>query len=233
MRSFSLLPMHKLKLAIFDLAGTVIEDHGEVVSSFVDALAAHGIGVGSEELAEFKGAAKREVIRYFGWRKRNEALSNEAVEAVYDDFVRLVNGRYEEQLAPIAGAEDVFESLRKRGMQLALTTGFGKPTLELVVRRLGWQEWFAAAVSSDEVVAGRPAPYLIFRAMEHCRCRAVHEVLNVGDTPLDLQSAANAGVALNVGVLTGMYRRERLICEPQDALLASVADLPTLLTQRE
>ena len=183
----------------------------------------------SEELAEFKGGAKREVIRFFGWRKRNEPLSDAAVEAVYGDFVRLVNGRYEEQLAPIAGAEEVFESLRKRGMQLALTSGFGQATVELVVRRLGWQEWFSAMVSSDEVAVGRPAPYLIFHAMERCRCRSVREVVNVGDTPLDLQSAANAGVGLNVGVLSGQFRRERLLSEPQDALLASVADLPTLL----
>jgi phosphoglycolate phosphatase len=225
--------MSELKLAIFDVAGTVIEDHGEVVSSLVDALAAHGIRVNSEELIEFKGAAKREVIRFFGWRKRNEPLSDSAVEAVYGDFVSLVNCRYEEQLAPIEGTEDVFESLRKRGIQLALTTGFGRPTLELVVRRLGWHEFFGATISSDEVEVGRPAPYMIFRAMERCRCRSVHEVLNVGDTPLDLQSAANSGVALNVGVLSGHYRRERLLCEPQDALLASVADLPTLLAQRD
>ena len=225
--------MPELKLAIFDVAGTVIEDHGEVVSSFVDALAAHGIGVGSEELMEFKGAAKREVIRFFGWRKRSEPLSDAAVEAVYADFERLVNERYEEELAPIAGAEETFESLRKRGMTLALTKGFGQATLELVVRRLGWHQWFTAMISSDEVEMGRPAPYLIFRAMERCHCRSVHEVVNVGDTPLDLQSAANAGVALNVGVLSGLYRRERLVCEPQDALLTSVADLPTLLAQRE
>jgi phosphonatase-like hydrolase len=215
------------------VAGTIIEDHGEVVSSLVDALAAHGIGVGSEEVAEFKGAAKREVIRFFGWRKRNEPLSDEAAEAVYTDFVRLVNARYEEHLAPIEGADEVFESLRKRGMQLALTTGFGASTLELVVRRLGWLEWFATTVSSDKVAIGRPAPYLIFRAMERCRCLSVHEVLNIGDTPLDLQSAANAGVALNVGVLSGQFPRDRLLCEPQDALLASVADLPTLLAQRD
>jgi phosphonatase-like hydrolase len=225
--------MQELKLAIFDVSGTVIEDHGEVVSSLVDALAAHGIGVGSEEVSEFKGAAKREVIRFFGWRKRDEPLSDAPVEAIYADFVRLVNARYEEHLAPIEGAEEAFESLRKRGMQLALTTGFGESTLEFVVRRLGWQEWFAATVSSESVAVGRPAPYLIFRAMERCRCLSVHEVVNVGDTPLDLQSAANAGVALNVGVLSGQFPRERLLCEPQHALLASVADLPTLLAQRE
>jgi len=30
-------------------------------------------------------------------------------------------------------------------------------------------------------------------------------------------------------VLSGQYRRERLLSDPQDALLASVADLPALL----
>lgn len=225
--------MRELKLAIFDVAGTLIEDHGEVVSSLIDALAAHGIGVSSEELAEYKGGAKREVIRFFGWRKLDQALSDAQVEAIYRDFLRLVNGRYEDQLAPIPGAEEVFESLRKRGMQLALTSGFGQPTVELVVKRLGWQEWFSAMISSDEVEVGRPAPYLIFRAMERCRCRAVREVLNVGDTPLDLQSADNAGVGLNVGVLTGQFRRERLLSEPHHALLASIADLPTLLDRHE
>ena len=39
-------------------------------------------------------------------------------------------------------------------------------------------------------------------------------------------------IALNVGVLSGQFRRERLICEPQGILLASVADLPTLLAPR-
>ena len=62
---------------------------------------------------------------------------------------------------------------------------------------------------------------------------SVREVLNVGDTPLDLQSAANAGVGAECRRPERQYRRERLVCEPQDALLASVADLPTLLAQRE
>ena len=40
--------MHELKLAIFDVAGTVIEDHGEAVASLVDALAAYGFWVAAK-----------------------------------------------------------------------------------------------------------------------------------------------------------------------------------------
>jgi phosphonatase-like hydrolase len=225
--------MHDLKLAIFDIAGTLIEDHMEAVHAMLEALAAHGIEASSEELRSFKGASKHEAIRFFGWRRREEPLSDEACGQIYSGFQKLLHQRYEERLAPIAGAEEVFESLRKRGMALALTSGFGRATVELIVRRLGWGEWFASTVGSDEVRAGRPAPYLIFHAMERAGCRAVREVVNVGDTPLDLQSGANAGVRLNVGVLTGQFGRQRLFAEPHDALLGSVADLPTLLDQRE
>ena len=41
--------MHNLRLVIFDIAGTIIEDHGEVVTSFRSALQANGIDVSEAE----------------------------------------------------------------------------------------------------------------------------------------------------------------------------------------
>ena len=51
---------------------------------------------------------------------------------------------------------------------------------------------------------GRPAPYMIFRAMEAVGVTQWREVINVGDTPLDLQAGTNAGVLGVAGVLTGL-----------------------------
>ena len=45
-----------------------------------------------------------------------------------------------------------------------------------------------AVVCGDDVAQGRPAPYLIFRAMEKSGVTSVHQVTNVGDTVLDLQA---------------------------------------------
>ena len=61
---------------------------------------------------------------------------------------------------------------------------------------------------------GRPAPYLILRAMEATGASSVHKVASVGDTTLDLQAGYNAGVRWNVGVLSGAHDRQSLETSP-------------------
>ena len=57
---------------------------------------------------------------------------------------------------------------------------------------------------------------------------APERVANVGDTALDLEAAARAGVGWNIGVTSGAHRRERLERLPHTHLIASVAELPGL-----
>ena len=72
---------------------------------------------------------------------------------------------------------------------------------------------------------------MIFRAMEATGVQNVKEVVNVGDTPLDVQSGSNAGLAGVVGVLTGAHDRESLQREPHTHIINSVADLPDLIAR--
>jgi phosphoglycolate phosphatase-like HAD superfamily hydrolase len=80
-------------------------------------------------------------------------------------------------------------------------------------------------VCGDDVSQGRPAPYLIFRAMEATGARSVHQVAVVGDTTRDLQAGHNAGVRWNIGVLTGAHDRQTLQRAPHTHLLPSVAEV--------
>jgi phosphoglycolate phosphatase len=70
---------------------------------------------------------------------------------------------------------------------------------------------------------------MIFRAMEACRVGDVREVLNVGDTPLDIQSGNRAGVLGVIGVLTGLHKEDTLQRELPSHLIPSVADLAALM----
>ena len=63
------IPMDAIKLVIFDIAGTIIEDHGEVLRAFAAALDQHGIAYTDAELKEWKGASKQEVLRHFVQRR--------------------------------------------------------------------------------------------------------------------------------------------------------------------
>jgi phosphoglycolate phosphatase-like HAD superfamily hydrolase len=54
-------------------------------------------------------------------------------------------------------------------------------------------------------------------------------VLAIGDTPLDLQAANNAGVGASIGVWSGAATEERLRKERNSGVLPSVAALPDLI----
>jgi len=128
----------------------------------------------------------------------------------------------------IEGASVVFAALRAAGVRLALTSGFDRALLDLLVRRLGWEQTFDVSLAGDDVPAGRPAPYLIYRAMVETGTHDVGRVAVVGDTPLDLQAATNARAGWAVGVLSGAHGLETLGATPHTHLLPSIAALPAL-----
>jgi len=218
------------KLVVFDIAGTIVEDGGEVLTALAGAFKQSGVACSADELKEWKGASKREVISHFLRRQAGrQPPSKEAVERTYRAFRGELEGLYRKRLNPVPGAVETFEWCRKRGVLLATTTGFDREIRDLIVERMGWREFFVANVSGSDVKRGRPAPFMIFRAMEAAGIADASEVANVGDTPLDLQAGSNAGVRKVVGVLTGAHSRERLEREPHTHILPSVAELPSLL----
>jgi len=220
----------RIKLVVFDIAGTIIEDRGEVVRAFAKALMHNGIPFVENELKQWKGASKREVIRHFVSKVGPSEDIDRIVETSYRRFRLELEGCYTETVTPIAGAVETFQWCKDRGILLATTTGFYCEISNLVLNQTGWRHYFAANVSSSDVPQGRPAPFMIFRAMEACGVQNVKEVINVGDTPLDLRSGSNAGLAGVIGVLTGAHNRGDLQPEPHTHIINSIAELPDLIT---
>lgn len=224
--------MQEVKLIVFDLAGTVIEDAGQVPTAFTAALRTYEIEVTSDSLREVRGASKREVIQRFVERQPGVSRADvrSRTEELYNLFRSTLAGIYEaDGVREIAGATETFSWLQRRGVRVALNTGFDRTITELLLNSMQWNEDLVnAVVCGDDVTWGRPAPYLIFRAMEKSGVTSVHEVTNVGDTVLDLQAGQNAGVLYNIGVLSGAHARTQLEREPHTHLLSSVAALPAL-----
>ncbi len=224
--------MQETKLVVFDLAGTVIEDAGQVPAAFTAALRNHEIEITSGSLREMRGASKREVIQRFVERQPDVSKAEvlPRTEEIYNSFRSTLAGMYEQDgVREIAGATEVFTWLQRRGVRVALNTGFDRTITELLVNSMKWDgDLINAVVCGDDVAQGRPAPYLIFRAMEMSGVTSVHQVANVGDTVLDLQAGQNAGVRYNIGVLSGAHTKEQLEREPHTHLLSSVAMLPAL-----
>ena len=219
--------MNELELVVFDLAGTTVEDRGQVPGAFTTALAEHGIEVTREQVNSVRGASKRQALLHFIPAGPAQVR---LAEEVYASFREHLARRYSsEGVRPMPGAAEVFSLLRRRGVRVALNTGFDRETTALLLDALGWADGIVdAVVCGDDVTQGRPAPYLIFRAMEAAGASDVHRVANVGDTILDLQAGYNAGVRWNVGVLSGAHDRQKLESAPYTHLIQSIAELPSL-----
>ena len=214
------------KLVIFDLAGTTVEDRGEVAAAFTAALAEEGIEVTPEQVNAVRGAAKRQAVMNLLPDSPDRAAR---AEQAYAAFKQQLAGRYAQGVQAIAGAEQTFAWLRERGVKIALNTGFDREITELLLTAVGWTPGRVdAVVCGDEVRQGRPAPQLIYGCLEATGTLCIHDVAVVGDTTLDLQAGHNAGVHWNVGVLSGAHSHEQLQQQPHTHLLASVADLPSV-----
>lgn len=220
--------METIELVVLDLAGTTVEDRGQVPKAFISALGEHGIPISAEDVRALRGASKRQAILRLVREHAPEA-EDRLLAAVYDDFQSRLREAFATGVRSIPGSGETIEWLRTRGIKVALNTGFDRAITDLILEALAWQDTVDAVVCGDDVPAGRPAPYLIFRAMERTRARSVAGVVNVGDTVLDLEAGRNAGVAYNVGVLSGAHSRSELESYPHAYLLESVAELPNLL----
>jgi phosphonatase-like hydrolase len=216
-----------IKLVVCDMAGTTVRDAGQVPRAFTSALAAHGIAVTPQAINSLRGASKRlAILSLIPDGEDRERRSGQ----VYATFVQHLAQAFDGTVEPIPGALETIAALRARGVQVALNTGFDRETTNLLLDALHWRDGVVdAVVCGDEVTAGRPAPYMIFHCMEATGVTDVRNVANAGDTVLDLQAGYNAGVALNIGVLSGAHGRDQMQEQPHTHLLNSVAELPHIL----
>ena len=209
-------------LVILDMAGTTVEDGGQVPFAFSSALSANGITVTDDDIARVRGTSKRDAIR--------KLLPPDRIgdaDRIHQEFRRHLSLLYESGVRAIPGAAEMIHDLRARGIKVALTTGFDRDIATLLLSSLGWtRDAVDAIVCGDEVPRGRPAPDLILLAMKLTAVDDPAWVANVGDTTLDLESAARAGVRWNIGVLTGAHTREALERAPHTDIIQSIADLP-------
>jgi phosphonatase-like hydrolase len=164
----------------------------------------------------------------------------------YLDFKDILENYYRTNpIYPTEGCEELFAYLHKHNIRIALTTGFYRQVANIILEKLGWLQslhegyinlenttGIHLSVTPDEVVGeGRPSPKMIQYAMEKFGITDPQEVINIGDTPVDLAFGKNAQVRLALGVCNGTHSRSQLEGHPNDGLLDKISDLITLIDQ--
>jgi phosphoglycolate phosphatase len=222
-----------IDLVALDMAGTTIDDHGSVYVALTKSVEETGATVAEADLQRWMGADKVTAIRALMTLGGQESTESRVATA-FQRFREILAAYYlDNPPVPLPGVEDALVELAGRGILISLTTGFSADVAIPLLESLGWStgpgsdHLLDAVVTTTDVKAGRPAPYLIHHAMELTGVQDVRRVLAAGDTVVDLLAAHNAGV-IGGGVLTGALSRAQLAEHPHDHILQSVAALPGL-----
>lgn len=222
--------MSEISWVSFDVAGTVIQDDGVVISSFRTAFSKSEPELWShksEELTQYAiktmGQSKIEVFAaMLGTKERAER----AVASFEDAYVEYV---MKHGVLPIPGAEETFNYLRGKKILISLTTGFSRKTLQVILRALNWEELFDYSITPQEAGAGRPSPLMLEKSQRALEIHNKSTVVVVGDTIADMQAAHFFGAGMAIGVLTGTHGESELRDAGATFVVKSIADLETLI----
>jgi phosphonatase-like hydrolase len=219
-----------VEMVAFDVAGTVLNDDGLVIAAFKNAFEAtqpdlwptHG-AEWTQYAIDTMGQSKIHVFTELLGDAEKAHTANVAFEQSYVSEIAEVGA------VPIAGAEDVFKYLRSKGIAIALTTGFSRTTLDILLTELGWKDLIDISVTPGEAGRGRPHPDMLQKAASTLGITNPASVIVLGDTAADMQAAVSFGAGQAIGVLTGAHDEHRLHDAGATSVINSVADLKTLI----
>lgn len=198
---------------IFDLDGTLLNTLGDLRAATNHALEVRGLPPHSmEEIRQFIGNGIRLLIR----RAMPEGTPEAEIDAALDDFKAYYAAHIHDRTVPYDGIPQLLTALRKRGIKVAvLSNKIDSASQQLI-------EYFFP--EKTDVVFGEHVG--VPRKPDPTSCRMVmqqlgvqpEQVLYVGDSGTDMQTAKNAGLYA-VGVTWGFRSKEVLLKCGADVLV--------------
>ena len=194
----------KLKGAIFDIDGTLVDSNDIHARCWIEAFAhfdktipydvmRHQIGKGGDLLVPDLLTAKE--MQRFG-------------EELKEFRGYLFKRKYMETIEPFPRIRDQLEALAKLGVKLALASSANPEEVEYYTRRLGVEKLLEGATSKRDAKFSKPSPEIFEAALDRVGTDPLRTLV-VGDTPYDILAAHRCALPI-AAVLSGGFERELL-----------------------
>ena len=224
--------MNTVKMVVFDMAGTTVNENNVVYKTLHKAINEAGFSVSLQEvLTEGAGKEKLQAVKSI-LREYAHTNDDEVANDIHEKFLVLLEEAYENlDISPQPGAEELFKALKERKIINVLNTGYNRKTALSITNKLGWKEGtdFDCLVTATDVGQNRPSPDMIFFAMKQFHITDASTVVKVGDSIIDIEEGKNAGCGLNIGITTGAHSREQLASANPDAIINDLMELLPLI----
>ncbi len=207
------------KAVIFDLDGTLTDTLEDLQASLNHALALSGLPPRSlQEVRRFVGNGIGALVR--------RAMGEEASGQAYRSCLALFQEHYTlhcyDRTRPYPGVVDTMSELARRGVKQAIVSNKLQAGVDELCRRF-FLPHVTAAIGEQEGIRRKPAPDMVREALRRLSLPK-EACLYVGDSEVDVQTAANAGLPC-ASVLWGFRTREELLQAGATLLIHSPSDL--------
>jgi pyrophosphatase PpaX len=186
---------------VFDLDGTVVDTVELIVKSFRYATrTVLGVELPDEVITAGVGQPLMAQM---------ERLSAEHARELYDVYREYNHRRHDELIRGYEGVGEVLQELKRAGRRLGIVTSKSAETTRMAFRAVSLEEHFDVVVTASDTTEHKPSPEPLRLCLQRLGAAAAGSIY-VGDSPVDIQAGAAAGMA-TAAVAWGVFGREALL----------------------
>ena len=209
------------KVFIFDLDGTLLDTLGDLAASVNYALRQNGMPEHSlDDVRRFVGNGVRKLME----RAIPDGASNPLFDEAFANFRQHYMAHSLDTTRPYDGIPETLAAIRERGCHIAVVSNkMMAATQELC--RYFFPDTVEVAIGEDEAagIRKKPAPDTVFAALRTLGV-GKEDAVYVGDSDVDIQTAANAGIPC-ISVLWGFRDRDFLLRHGATTLISAPSEL--------
>lgn len=183
-----------LQGVILDVDGTLVLSNDAHAKAWVEAFAAFGYEVKFEEVRPLIGMGGDQIVPKFApGLSGNEGKGKE----IGDRRKELILNKYGSNLAPAQGARELIQKMQDEGLRLLIASSATSQELSILLKAASVDDLLSQddATTSSDAEKSKPEPDIVEAALSKIGMQA-NQVLMLGDTPYDIESAAKAGVGV-------------------------------------
>lgn len=211
-------------VVIFDFDYTLFDTSAGVVACMRRAFDAHGLQVPSEDrIRQTIGLPLEKAIASFASTSPDTPI----VADVARSFLEAADQCMVELTIPLASAPEALQALHAARLGLAIFTGKYRARVDRTLKKFGLDLLFDRIVCGDEAPA-KPAPDGLREIMNAYPDLTAARFVFVGDHPVDIEAARNAGIGC-IAVATGRTPSDELARHGPLGVIGSLRELPSVL----
>ena len=208
------------KVIIFDFDGTLCDTRSNIIVAFRATMERLGLEMRDEATC---GATIGLTLRD-GFKSMYPEFDDAKIDYCVDTYRQIFAERREELMPELfPGVKATLEELHRRGHRMTIASSRLTDSLLLFMRHHDIDRYFEYVVGSDSVTHHKPHPEPALKTLAEFKIEP-SEAIMVGDMPVDIMMAHNAGIRA-VGVSFGNATHEELEAAKADWIVDDITSL--------